>query len=49
MTKEEINYHLSKALIKENVAKGCLSEEQEKELSKRITEKFKPIVSKILA
>ena len=49
MTKEEIAYYLSKAVIKENVAKGYLSEEQEKFLYKKIAEKFKPIVSKILA
>jgi len=49
MTKAEINYHLSRAVIKENVAKDNISAEQEKLLYKKIAEKFKPTVSKILA
>ena len=49
MTKDEINYHLSKAVIKENVAKGNISAEQEKVLYKKIAGNFKPTVSKILA
>ena len=49
MTREEINYYLCKAVIKENVAKGNISAEQEKLLYKKIAKKFKPTVSKILA
>ena len=49
MTRGEVNYYLCKAVIRENVAKGNISVEQEKLLYKKIAEKFKPTVSKILA